>query len=147
MFGLFGSKERERAEGIIKVIHNYYGAAKTRFPNKNEAFYLALAWAIYAKKHHSSQYAEDDLSSLLLPAFTDTLVFSFLKPPDSINALSLFMINKERLSIAKEYEPRFRDLMLKFNATQTQIEQAMEEALARLAEEANSLEGISEKDF
>ncbi len=149
MFGLFGSKEkdREKAEAIIKVMHDYYNAARVKFPNKKEIFYLALAWVIYAKKHHPEQYAKDSFSFLVMPASSDTLIFSFLDSPDSIDAFSYFMVHKERLSISGEYEPKFNVIMAKIKVTQPQVEQATKEMVDYLSDEMENLEGISEKDF
>lgn len=150
MFGLFSSKEkdRERAEAIIKVMHDYYNAARAKFPDKKEIFYLALAWVIYAKKHHPDQYAKDNFSFLVMPASSDTLIFSFLESPDSIDALSYFMVNKERLGVAKEYEPKFNEIMAKIKATQiAQTEQATKDMVDYLSDEIDNLESISEKDF
>lgn len=150
MFGLFGSKEedREKAEAIIKVMHDYYNAARAKFADKKEIFYLALAWVIYVKKHHPDQYSKDSFSFLMMPASSDTLIFSFLESPDSIDALSYFMVNKERLSVAKEYEPKFNKIMAKIKPTQiAQSEQATKDMVDYLSDEIDNLEGISEKDF
>ena len=149
MFGLFGSKEkdREKAEAIIKVMHNYYNSAQVKFPNKKEIFYLALSWVIYAKKHHPDQYEKDSFSFLMMPASGDTLIFSFLEPPDSIDALSYFMIHKEKLGVEKEYEPKFNKIMSTVSmikATQDQIQQEM---VDYLSDEMENLQGITEKDF
>lgn len=150
MFGLFGSKEKDRkkAEAIIKAMHDYYNAARAKFPNKKEIFYLALAWVIYAKKHHPDQYAKHSFSFLMLPASSDTLTFSFLEPPDSIDALSYFMVYKEKLSVAKEYESKFNEIMAKIKPSQiAQIEQAIEDMVDYISEEIENLKDISEKDF
>lgn len=149
MFRWFGSKakDRGRSEAIIKAMHAYYDAARTRFPEKKEVLYLALAWVIYAKKHHASQYLKDSFSSLLIPASSDTLIFSFLESPDSIDALSYFMVNKERLSVAEEYEPKFRDIMVRMKATQTQMEQEMIRTFDYVSGEMGNLGSVSEKDF
>ena len=149
MFGLFSSKEkdREKAVAIIKVMHDYYDAARAKFPNKKEIFYLALAWVIYAKKHHPDQYA-NNFSFLLMPASCDTLIFSFLETPDSIDALSYFMIHKEKLSGIKDYESKFNEIMSKIKATsQSQIDQATKDMVDYISDEMDNLENISEKDF
>lgn len=149
MFGLFNSKEKEReeAEAIIKVMHNYYNEVRAKFSDKKEIFYLALTWVIYAKKHHSDQYIKDDFSLLIIPASSDTLIFSFLESPDSIAALSYFMIHKEGLSVSDEYETKFNAIISKIKITQPQVEQATKEMVSYLSKEMDSLEGISEKDF
>lgn len=149
MFGLFGSKEKDRkkAEAIIKVMHDYYNVARAKFPNKKEIFYLALAWVIYAKKHHSDQYVKDNFSFLVMPASSDTLIFSFLDSPDSIDALSYFMVHKERLSVSKEYESKFNEVMAKIKATQSQVEQATKEMVDYISDEMDNFEGVTENDF
>jgi mRNA degradation ribonuclease J1/J2 len=149
MFGLFNSKEKDRqaAESIIEAIHGYYNMARVKFLDKKEIFYLALVWVIYAKKHHPDQYIKNSFSSLIIPASSDTLIFSFLTSPDSIDAFAYFMINKERLSVAKEYEPKFNEIMSKIQATQEQINKAIQEMVDYLSDEMENFEGITEKDF
>ena len=149
MFNLFGSQEKDRAKAeiIIKVMHDYYNAVRVKYPDKKEIFYLALAWVIYAKKHHPDQYAKDSFSFLVMLASSDTLIFSFLDSPDSIDALSYFMVNKERLSVTKEYESKFNEIMVKTKATQSQIEQATKEMVDYLSDEMVNLKGVTENDF
>lgn len=128
-------------------MHDYYNAARVKFPDKKEIFYLALAWVIYAKKHHPDQYAKNSFSFLIMPASSDTLIFPFLESPDSIDALSYFIVNKERLSVTKEYEPKFNEIMGKIQATQEQVNKATKEMVDYLSDEIENLEGITEKDF
>jgi hypothetical protein len=127
MFGLFSSKEkdREKAEVIIKVIHDYYNVACAKFPNKKESFYLALVWVIYMMKHHPDQYPKDNLSLLIHLRFgvEDTLFLSSLESPDSIDALSYLMVYKEKLISAIEQEPKVSKIMSKVKITKDQVDQ------------------------
>lgn len=149
MFGLFGLKEKdiEKAEVIIKVMHDYYNSAQAKFPNKKEIFYLALTWVIYAKKHHPDQYAKNSFSFLMMPASGDTLIFSFLESPDSIDALSYFMVHKEKLSVGKEYESKFNEIMSTVSIIKATQDQVQKEMVDYLSDEMKNLEGITEKDF
>jgi len=145
----------KKAETIIKLMHDYYNEARTKFPNKKEIFYLALAWVIYAKKHHPEQYEEKSFYFLMVAvASGDTLIFSLLKSPDSIDALSYFMVHKERLGVSKKYEPKFNEIMKNTNLKQIQLatdqqqmEQATNEVVEYLSDEMKNFEGITEKDF
>ncbi|XOA43053.1 MAG: hypothetical protein ACKKMO_01095 [Candidatus Nealsonbacteria bacterium] len=167
MFGLFGSKEKDRemAESIIKIMHDYYNKARNKFPNKKEIFYLSLACVIYSKKHHPKQYKNDSLSYLLLPFGVNVAgPFSFLEPPDSIDALAYYMIHKERLNVVKEYEQEFNKIISKNEITKLAITKLPESQMNELfkspliqeeiknmvhylMKESVELEGITEKDF
>lgn len=147
MFG-FRSKEKDHvsAEAIIKVIHSYYSAIRKKFPNKREIFYLALTWAIYAKKHHPGQYKNNSLALLIIAGSGDTLLFSLLEPPNSIDALAYYMVNKERISIAKEYEPKFNEIMGQIKITEDQIN-AEKKMVDYLSDEMGKIQDITENDF
>jgi len=148
MFG-FDSKEKDRtsAQGIINVMHNYYSLAKKKFPNKKEIFYLALTWAIYAKKHHPVQYKNDQIVPLIMPGSSDTLLFSFLKPPGSVDALAYYMIHKEKLSVSKEYEPKYNEIMAQLEITEEQVNAETERMVVYLTEQMEKIQNISENDF
>ena len=149
MFQLFGRKKRdkEKAEAIIKAVHAYYETARSRYPGKREIFYLALAWGIYVKKHHAGQYTDYDLAFLLVPASGDTAIFSFLHPPDSIEALALFMVHKERLRVATEYEAKFNEIMGRLQVTDSDILKESEGLTKYLLAEGTALEGTTIDDF
>ena len=149
MFRLFNSKKKDKelAEAIIKVTHHYYNEVRIKFSNKKEIFYLALTWAIYAKKHLPEQYSKYSFSSLVIVASSDTLIFSFLKRPDSIDALSYFMVHKAKLRVSKEYEPKFTNIMTKLEVPQSQVEIVTKDMITYLSNEMEKLESISEKDF
>jgi len=167
MFGLFGSrkKDREMAESIIKVMHDYYNKARNKFPNKKEIFYLSLACAIYSKKHHLKQYKNDSLSYLLLPFGVNVAgLCSFLEPPDSIDALAYYMVHREGLRLKKEYEQEFNKIMskneiIKLATTELpefqinelfkspRMQEEIKNMVHYLTKEGEKLEGITEKDF
>lgn len=155
MFGLFSSKEkdREKAEAIIKVIHDYYNAVRAKFPNKKEIFYLALAWVIYMMKHHPDQYPQDNLSLLIHLRFAtdDTLFLSFLESPDSIDALSYLMVHKEKLISAIERDQKVNKVLSKIKITKDQIDQNEVEKVTKEIFDylmtMEPLESISENDF
>ena len=149
VFGLFRSREKQRAqaEAIIQVVREYYDKAKKRFPGKGEIFYLALAWAVYAKKHHRSQYEKDDLAFLLLPGMSDTMLFSFLQPPDSVDALAYFMVHKERFGVANEYEPKFKAIMEKLRIKEAEATAAIEPNTPYIGKEMEGLRSLSVDDL
>lgn len=110
------SVDEQIAQGIILALYNYYTTLKRKFPNRREIFYLALTWAMYAKKHHPTQYQNDNLSFLTITCgLPESLVFSKLEYPKSLQALSFYMIYKERLSVSDKYEVRFNALILEIN--------------------------------
>lgn len=149
VFGLFGSKEKQRgqAAAIIAAVHEYYDKAKERFPEKKEIFYLALTWAVYAKKHHPQQYEGDEIAFLLLPGMSDTMLFSFLRPPDSIDALAYFMVHKEGLAVAGEYEPKFNSIMENLRITGAEAAAAIEPNTAYIGKEMELLGSLTADDF
>lgn len=149
MFQFFGSKKRdkEKAESIMRAIHACYETARSRYPGKREIFYLALAWAIYAKKHHAGQYKDHDLAFLLAPALGDTAIFSFLQPPDSIQALALYMVHKERLRVANEYEAKFSDIMGRLQVNEAHVMKESEGLMEYVLAEGAALEGATIDDF
>ncbi|MCJ7501860.1 MAG: hypothetical protein MUP80_02200 [Acidobacteriia bacterium] len=149
MFQLFRRRktEKEKAEAIIRALHVYYETARSRYPGKREIFYLALAWAIYAKKHHAGQYKDYELPFLLVPALGDTAIFSFLQPPDSIQALAYFMVHKERLRVATEYEAKFSEIMGRLQVTESHVLKESEVLTKYVLAEGAALEGITIDDF
>ncbi len=142
MLRLFRNKEKERkkAESIFNVMHDYYNSARSKYTNKKEIFYLSLAWAIYAKRHHPAQYRNYYLVDLLIIASSDTLIISYLNSPDSIDALSYYMIHKEKLIVEKEYEMKFNTIMSKINISESQIQQGSKEMVEYICEEMEKLE-------
>ncbi len=155
MFGLFSSKEkdREKAEIIIKVIHDYYNAVRAKFPNKKENFYLALVWVIYMMKHHPDQYPKDNLSLLIHLRFAtdDTLFLSFLESPDSIDALSYLMVHKEKLISVIERDQKVNKVLSKIKITKDQVDQNEIEKVTKEIFDylmtMEPLESILEKNF
>lgn len=140
-------QERQRADAVNAAVHRYYESAKKRVPGKKDAFYLALTWAIFAKKHHAEQYKAHELTFLLVAGSGDTGVFSLLSAPDSINALALYMIHKERISVAEEYEPEFNMIMSKIALSESDALRKAQEAAQYVMGEAESLDGFTENDF
>lgn len=155
MFGLFSSKEKdkEKAETIIKVIHDYYNAVRAKFPDKKENFYLALVWVIYMMKHHPNRYPQDNLSLLIYLSFAvdDTLFLSFLESPDSIDALSYLMVHKEKLISTIERDQNVNKVMSKIKVTKDQVDQNEVEKVTKEIFDylmtMESLESILKKDF
>jgi hypothetical protein len=138
--------EHGKAEAIIKVMHDYYHAAKVKFPNRKDVFYLMLAWTIYAKKNHPVQYKDLPFYRLFPFALGAVNLFCLLDPPDSIDAFSYDMVHSEKLRSFKDYEPRFNKIMAKLEITQAQLDKASKE-LADCASKEMGLDGITENDF
>lgn len=137
----------EKSELIIFVIRTYYHQVRTKFPDKKEIFYLATTWALYAKFHHPVEYKNDDLESLFILGYADTLAFSLLPVPESIEALSYYFLQKEHILKDTKYEPRFMELMTVVVRSEEEMEKAVEEIHAYIIEEAKNLRGLNEKDF
>ena len=141
------SEGMEKAEEIIRAMHSYYRNVRSRFPREREIFYLASAWAIYAKKHHPEQYKDYDLTFLLAAGAADTAVFSFLRPPDSIEALAIFMVHKERLPVASEYEAKFSEIMGRLPVDEAHVMKKTEGLTKYVLAQGVALEGTSVEDF
>lgn len=99
------------AEEIIQEVRGLYIKAREVYPNNRDMFYLALVWAIFAKKHHKKK---ESLNELLLPGVVDTMTFSLLESPKSIEALSYYLVYKSGISDASEYEDKFNKVMEPF---------------------------------
>jgi len=160
-FSHFLKDDSSVAEGIIKAMHDYYNKARILYPGKEEYFYLCMAWAVYAKKHHASQYANYSISFLMGAAVNVVGLSSFLNNPDSIDAFALDIISRENLKLSKEkfvyYESQYNKIMErnidKIKAFEAGLiaNQAVEifaDKRARdLVNEAHQVEGLTEKSF
>lgn len=147
MFGFLKSKrekERVEAEGIIKEMHSYYYAAKERFPGKKEIFYLALAWALFAKKNYPEKYQRRELAGMFFLGMAVASIHSLLPSPDSINAMAIHMIHKVHLSIENEYAAEYERLLSEVKVTPEYAEKAGKENFEYFQEVEAELEGLSD---
>lgn len=147
---LFKNKEKERkiAQYIIDCMHHYYNMAKLKYPNKKEIFYLSLAWVVYAIKHYPKKYKNMDLDYLLVLAVSDALFFSYLEYPESIDALSIYIIHKEDITIPPKHEEKFYTITTKININNNhKLDDAIKEAVQYLISEAENIGEINEDEF
>lgn len=139
-----GSKDK--AESIIYAIRSYYDLARKKFLGKKEIFYLALTWAVYAKKHHPEQYKNDEISDLLIIGAFDTILFSQLNYPESVEALAYYMVNKEK-ALVVDYETRFNSLMSKVNFSQEYSTKKISEIEPYIFDESRTITHLTASDF
>lgn len=139
----FGNK----GDAIIYAVKQYYDGARNKFPNKQESFYLVLAWIKYALKHHASQYANNNFLSLRVPAFSDTLIFSHLVYPDSRDALAYFMVHKEDPNLGKKYEDKFNQLIIEVPEDEAEIKKWQESEMEYLMAQTEINETLTIEDF
>lgn len=145
MFGFLRSKkekEREEAKDIIREMHTYFDAVKKKFPNKKEIFYLALAWALFAKKNYPEKYQRHDLARMFFLGMGDAAIHSYLTPPDSIDAMAIYMIHKVHLSIANEYEAEYGKYMSKVDKSPETVEKSARENVDYLNEVRGRIRGV-----
>lgn len=147
MFGFLKSKkEKERVEAlrIMKEMRSHYDIAKERFPGKKEIFYLALAWALFAKKNYPEKYQRRELAGMFFLGMADANIHSLLPPPDSINAMAIYMVHKVHLSIENEYGVEYERLLSKVQLIPDQAEKAGKENFEYFQEVKAELEGLSD---
>jgi hypothetical protein len=134
------SKERERAATIIKIMYGYYESGRSHFPERDELFYLAHAWAAFAKRHHPDQFGRKKIGELMILGLGDVVVPSFLSPPQSIEALAYYMLHKERAKAAKDYEPAYIALIGSLRITDDDVESRVQAAVGEWTEQFDALE-------
>ncbi len=83
-------------ENIIKANEDSYYNLRKKFPGKNEHDYLAMTYA--ARRKAGAVVRNDSITEeqIELLAYTETQLFAVLKPPNSIRALALYILYKER---------------------------------------------------
>jgi hypothetical protein len=102
------------AEDIIKAMEKTYWRVKKEKPGEDEHFYLAstlLRRFEVRKKLGQDLGLLNHKESLNLIVFNETMTFSILDPPESIRALSLYIVYKEVPSEAYRYEDEFNKIM------------------------------------
>lgn len=140
------SKHNDFGDRAVKELHEIYDKVRLKFPHKKEIFYLSLTWAIYAKKY-SKQSKDNDLSFLLIPGGTQSLLFSFLDYPDSIDALSYYWAIKTFPEESKHYEPEFDLLSAKVDINKINTEEETQKMVTYLMDEGKLVEGRNINDF
>jgi len=142
------SKQRKIANSIIDDITHFYKVSRDIFQDKHEIFYLSLAWAIYAKLKHSKRYEDMSISYLLIAASSDCQIISLLESPDSIEALSYYLIHKEGITIENEYESRFNKLISKIpNLTETMKIELSKRTVEYLNDQSEQIDNYDEKEL
>jgi hypothetical protein len=120
---LIGSPGELLAEDIIAANHMTYTKLRDERPGQDEHFYLAntllrrfmvrleLTGGSLPGMEHGSMAQEDrrraEENQLNLIAWSETMRFSVLDPPNSIRALALYVVYKELPSQAHRYEEEF----------------------------------------
>lgn len=84
-------------EKILSISKQIYDKVKTERPDEDEHFYLATTWLrrFFADKRpylHGDKLSDEELGNM---SWTETMQFAILDSPDSIRALSLYMVHKE----------------------------------------------------
>ena len=146
MFGFLKSKkakEREEAKAIIAEMNGYYDVVKGKFPKKKEIFYLALSWALFAKNNYPEKYQNSDLARMFFLGMGDAALHARLSPPDSINAMAIYMIHKVHLDIETEYTAEYERLISQIDMSPEQAEKAGKENFEYFQEVKGELEGLS----
>ncbi len=102
--GIFNPKLM--GEEIVDTQLRTYQQCKRANPDLEEHEVLANVWFSRRKtlEQFTGQRTDDQTLSLL--AFTETHLFSVLDYPDSVRALGLYMVNKERPDIIAQH-PEF----------------------------------------
>ena len=102
--GIFNTKVMGKE--IVDTQVRMYQKSKQSYPRLEEHQHLANVWLSRRKtfERFSGQKADDEALNLL--AFSETHLFSVLDYPNSIRALGLYILYKERPDIIEKY-PEF----------------------------------------
>lgn len=100
------------AQNIIKANEDAYNYCRSNNPGKNEHDYLAMTYATRRKAGvlvGNDSINEEQISIL---SYTETHQFAVLSPPNSIRALALYILYKERPDlISEKHREEFSKLM------------------------------------
>lgn len=87
---------------IISVQERVYREAQRRYPGADPHMLLAQVWLSRMAAHGKTPMDE----TLQTVAFSETMQFSCVAPPNNVRALALYFIYKERPDIIQNY-PKF----------------------------------------
>lgn len=99
------------AENTLKANEDTYYILRKKFPNKREHDYLAMTYA--ARRRAGVIIYKDGITEeqISLLSYTETHQFAVLEPPNSIRALALYILYKERPDlITDEYRSEYAKL-------------------------------------
>jgi hypothetical protein len=90
------------AKKLLSLTSEIYEKVRSERPDEDEHFYLATTWLrrfFSGKKayQYGERLSDEELGNL---SWTETIDFSILTPPNSLRAMSLYMVYKE---CPKEY--------------------------------------------
>jgi len=100
------------AQNIIKANEDTYYYCRSNNPGKNEHDYLAMTYS--ARRRASVLVGNDSINEeqISILSYTETQQFAVLSPPNSIRALALYLLNKERPDlISEKHRDEFSILM------------------------------------
>ena len=99
------------AKNIIKANEDTYYYFRSKNTGKNEHDYLAMTYA--ARRRAGVLLGNDSINEdqISILSYTETHQFAVLSPPNSIKALSLYILYKERPDLISE---KHRDEFSKF---------------------------------
>lgn len=104
---------RVLAKNIIKANEDTYYYCRANNPGLNEHDYLAMTYAARRKAGvlvGNDSITEEQISIL---SYTETHQFAVLKPPDSIRALALYILYKEKPKlISKKLSSEYSKLVV-----------------------------------
>lgn len=106
-------QQRIITEKILSVSKQIYDKVKEERPDEDEHFYLATTWLRRYFSDGRAYQQGDKLSEKELGkmSWTETMQFSVLDPPDSLRALSLYMVYKECPREYLKYIQEYNKLM------------------------------------
>ena len=100
------------AEEIIRANERTYDLLRKKYPGRNEHDYLALTYLSRRDAHRAigmDSISEEELSVI---SYTETRTFAVLPSPQSIRALALYILFKERADlISDSHKTEFTELM------------------------------------
>lgn len=89
--------QKELTDKILSVCKQVYHIVRQECPDEDEHFYLATTWfrKHFRDKRPYRQGEELSEAELGEVSWTETMQFAILEPPDSIRAMSLYIVHKE----------------------------------------------------
>lgn len=104
------SENKMPAEDLIKSLEQAYSGLRQKHTDRDEHWFLANTWM---EKYGSGEEAEEKGAEWArFTAYKETFEYAILEPPESIRALALILVFRERgEEEAKQYESEFFRLM------------------------------------
>jgi len=98
------------AEELIKLLEQTYSVLRQKHPDRDEHWLLANTWL---EKYGSGEEAKEKGAEWArFTAYKETFEYAILEPPESIRALALILVFREKgEEEARQYESEFFRLM------------------------------------